>query len=128
LINANFGHDAGDATRIEIGHRLLRRVRECDVVSRIGGDEFVILLPETSDEVSIDAICRRISGSAGRTGGISRASSAYERQHRSGSVSGPCRDLAGIYKAADIAVYHAKRAGRRTWQRYVPEVSTEPRI
>ena len=109
---------------IEAGYRLITSVRECDVVSRIGGDEFVVLLPETSDPASIDVICQRILDAL--------AAPVKFNQHllkTTPSIGVALFPEHGnswqpIYKAADLAVYHAKRAGRRTWQRYVPEVST----
>jgi diguanylate cyclase len=45
-VNDSMGHHAGDALLIEIARRLRQTVRECDVVARIGGDEFTILLTE----------------------------------------------------------------------------------
>jgi diguanylate cyclase (GGDEF)-like protein len=128
LINDNFGHDAGDATLVEIGSRLLRTVRECDVVARIGGDEFVILLPETSDRARIDAICQRVLEA------LREPVVLHDHRLNTNASVGVAlfpehaTTWQEIYKAADIAVYHAKRAGRSTWQWYVPEVSTEPRI
>jgi diguanylate cyclase (GGDEF)-like protein len=124
LINDNFGHDAGDAMLIETGQRLINSVRECDVVSRIGGDEFVILLPETNDRNSVDAICLRILAT------LTEPVSFNEQMLRSspsiGIAVSPDHGATWqlLYKAADMAVYHAKRAGRQTWQWYVPEVST----
>jgi diguanylate cyclase (GGDEF)-like protein len=127
LINDNCGHDAGDAMLIETGNRLLATFRESDVVSRIGGDEFVVLLPETSDHDVVDVICRRIL--------IALAEPVEFNGHQltTSSSIGVARypehgpTWQAIYKAADLAVYHAKRAGRRTWQWYVPEVSTAQR-
>jgi diguanylate cyclase (GGDEF)-like protein len=126
-INDNFGHDAGDATLIETGQRLLRTVRECDVVSRIGGDEFVVLLPETSEQASVDAICRRILEAVAEPIAFNE-----HRLRTSPSIGVALFPENGatwqeIYKAADLSVYHVKRSGRRTWRWYVPEVSIAPR-
>ena len=53
-INDSWGHERGDEFLCSIGAALKRRVRESDVVARIGGDEFAILLPQTTkDEASL---------------------------------------------------------------------------
>ena len=59
LINDGFGHRQGDKILIEIGRILSRSCRDEDIVARIGGDEFCILLPQTSND-EVQEICRRI--------------------------------------------------------------------
>jgi len=59
LINDGFGHHEGDQVLIEIGKILKSCCRDEDIVSRIGGDEFAILLPQT-DGQSAQQICSRI--------------------------------------------------------------------
>jgi diguanylate cyclase (GGDEF)-like protein len=59
-INDRFGHAAGDALLAEVGSRLCRCVREGDVVSRFGGDEFLVLCREASPADAAE-LCRRIS-------------------------------------------------------------------
>ena len=60
LINDGFGHSKGDEVLIEIAKILKSCCREEDIVSRIGGDEFGILLPQT-DSKSAQLVCSRIS-------------------------------------------------------------------
>lgn len=61
-INDQFGHAAGDATLKEFSRRLKRAIRACDVPVRIGGDEFLVILPECPRE-KIDMILDRIGAS-----------------------------------------------------------------
>jgi len=59
LVNDNLGHCAGDQTLVAAASVLKQSFRENDVVARIGGDEFAILLPN-SDSDTVEKACRRI--------------------------------------------------------------------
>ncbi|MCK0162453.1 GGDEF domain-containing protein [Marinobacter sp. S6332] len=54
LINDTYGHEAGDAVLREVGSLLLAEVRESDIAARIGGEEFAVLLPESSQEHAME--------------------------------------------------------------------------
>lgn len=53
-INDNHGHEAGDAVLKEVGRLLLARTRESDIAARIGGEEFAVLLPDTSQKHALE--------------------------------------------------------------------------
>ncbi|MYN44845.1 diguanylate cyclase [Pseudoduganella sp. FT93W] len=55
FINDTYGHRAGDAAIREIGQRLRQEVRQADLVARIGGDEFMVLLTDIGDQQQIEA-------------------------------------------------------------------------
>lgn len=65
-INDRFGHAAGDAALEHVGRVLRGSVRDSDVVARIGGDEFALLLPQT-DSQGAAALGTRIREALGRT-------------------------------------------------------------
>lgn len=117
-INDHLGHDAGDALLVETGCRLTAAVRECDVVARIGGDEFVVLLPETGDKTGIEAISHRILRA------LAEPLLFHGRELRtSASIGVALFPDHGVtwqtaYKAADLALYEVKRDGRAAWRWY----------
>lgn len=59
-VNDRFGHDIGDLLLKEVGKRLRESVRESDTAARIGGDEFVVMLPGADTEQSVMAIAAKI--------------------------------------------------------------------
>lgn len=120
-INDNFGHDAGDAFLIESGCRLTTSVRETDTVSRMGGDEFAVLLSPSENQEGVEAVCHRIL----RAFSVSMSYNEHELSS-SASIGVALFPDHGtnwheIYKAADIALYDAKHSGRNAFRWSVPE-------
>lgn len=120
-INDLYGHEAGDKVLQEVARRLLHCTRKEDVVSRLGGDEFIVVLPrvhgtedpETVAQHILDTVCKPIRvESLHLTVSPSIGISLFEK-HAS--------DLAGLIRCADLAMYAAKRAGRNTFKIYSPE-------
>ena len=107
FINDTRGHAAGDAALKAFAGAIIERVRDTDVVARIGGDEFAMVLPETSEEQA-RAIVEQIRASL--------ASSDFDPPIRiSGGVVrfGDERfSVEDALIAADIALYEAKDAGK----------------
>ena len=62
-VNDNYGHHVGDKVLVEGGKRLKSCVRETDVVSRLGGDEFLIVLRDIIDDEVIKKTCSKIKDS-----------------------------------------------------------------
>jgi diguanylate cyclase (GGDEF)-like protein len=109
-VNDRFGHAAGDAVLVAVANRLRASVRDADFVCRIGGDEFVILLPKITDGEAA-AVARRI---------ISRVSEPFEFAPAArvgasiGLASAPRDGITAdeLLSAADRAMYEAKRRGK----------------
>ena len=111
-INDNYGHDAGDEVLRQLSDNLRYAVRTDDAVCRLGGDEFLIICPETSLEGAMHAaelIRQKIASLRVPAGaGVWSGSISVGVATRSPDMRGP-EDL---LKAADEGVYLAKRNGR----------------
>jgi diguanylate cyclase (GGDEF)-like protein len=127
-VNDRYGHRAGDAVLVEFAGRVRRVVREVDLTFRQGGEEFVILLPETDVAGSLTA-ARRI-GEAIREAPFPLGDNDISVTVSVGVAVYPrhSRTATGILDAADAALYAAKHAGRDTFVLADVEfVATAPR-
>ncbi len=126
-INDSFGHDAGDALLAETARLLCGAVRARDIVARLGGDEFAILLCEVTGLDDVENACDRIG--AQFAAGIRFGDMVIDATVSIGvalfPADGDTQEL--LYKAADMALYEAKRAGRNTWRRFTPADRNVPR-
>lgn len=110
-INDNFGHLAGDKALKAMAGRLVQNVREVDIVSRYGGEEFVVIMPKTSAEPAY-GVAEKLRNV------IATAGFHYQQQRVHITVScGVATFRAGddpdrVFKRADDALYAAKQAGR----------------
>jgi len=115
-INDSLGHDAGDAVLAEMAQRLRLLLRATDVVSRLGGDEFGVILVGPGDVNDVDALCGRIIERLSQPIRLGEKSVAASASIGIASTEGSKPTPEDLCKAADVALYEAKRAGRRTWR------------
>jgi diguanylate cyclase (GGDEF)-like protein len=116
-VNDNYGHSAGDAVLRDLARLLQQRLRRSDVIGRYGGEEFLLILPNTPGLAAaqlIDAI--RISFSALRH---SSADGDVHVTFSAGIAQLPPHEDTPIQlvQSADKALYRAKRAGRNQVRR-----------
>jgi diguanylate cyclase (GGDEF)-like protein len=119
-VNDTYGHPVGDQVLAELARRITAQIREVDLAFRHGGEEFMVLLPETDANgasVVADRLGRAVNA---RRFKVNDASGGRELDITVSigiAVLGEHADTAtGVLAAADEALYAAKAAGRDTWR------------
>jgi diguanylate cyclase (GGDEF)-like protein len=115
-INDTVGHGAGDAVLVEVAARLRTLIRETDLAARLGGDEFGLVLAQPRDMSAVDSACARIIKKLNEPIGLADRIVVIGASIGVAKVPGERTTPDELYKAADVALYEAKRAGRNTWR------------
>ena len=111
-INDTRGHDAGDAVLREIAQRLRRDTREADLACRLGGEEFVVIMPDTQPETAT-AIGERLRESVAGVPFRMPDGPSIRVTLSVGISTRQADDTMGsLLKRADLALYDAKHRGR----------------
>ena len=114
LVNDRFGHDAGDAVLREFASRMKRNTRGIDLACRMGGEEFVVIMPDTDIEKACRVGERLRSGTASELFRIGAGAEGIPVTASVGvaSLEQVTDTSETIFKRADMALYNAKRTGR----------------
>jgi diguanylate cyclase (GGDEF)-like protein len=120
-VNDEHGHAVGDAVLKDVAYVMRKHLRALDVVYRVGGEEFVAVLPGAdlaSTEEAAERLRRAIAQArpAGLQLSISFGAVAAEGRD--------CQDFDRLYRRADVALYEAKQAGRNAVRLAAPVPST----
>ncbi|WIY54396.1 PleD family two-component system response regulator [Devosia sp. YIM 151766] len=112
-VNDAHGHDVGDRVLREFSARLRRNIRGVDLACRFGGEEFVVLMPDT-DTVQAEAVAERVRQSiAEKPFAVGTARPLVVTVSVGVSLNEHLADTPeGMIKRADVALYRAKREGR----------------
>ncbi|CDU01555.1 GGDEF domain [Vibrio coralliirubri] len=110
-VNDNYGHDAGDEILKEVSNRLLSQVRAGDLVARLSGDEFVLIIKQTN-KVLLAKLAERLLELIGQEVNYKQRSLHVGASLGIHLVDGSERDIDVILKVADEAMYQAKRKGK----------------
>jgi len=117
-VNDTMGHVAGDQLLKEVSKRMKNLLRKGDTIARMGGDEFLLLLPEISQIEDATKIARKIIDSFKSTFKID-----HQKIHITTSIGIVAypedgEDSETLIKNADIAMYQAKEQGRNNYKLY----------
>ncbi|EGV28610.1 diguanylate cyclase/phosphodiesterase with PAS/PAC and GAF sensor(s) [Thiorhodococcus drewsii AZ1] len=125
-INDSLGHAAGDALLVEVARRMSACVRTVDTVARPGGDEFMLILPETGTEGTAHLAAKLIA----------RLNAPLHLEGQELSIS--CSlgislfpdhgtEASTLISCADTAMYRAKQSGRNRYQFFTEDMQREAR-
>lgn len=124
-VNDSMGHHAGDALLIEVAKRLRQTVREGDVVARIGGDEFTILLTEIHGHEDMEMVARKLIENISLpvvVDGKSLVTSScigISQYPESGST------VRELMQYADTALYESKKRGSGSYQYFTVDMHAQ---
>ena len=122
VVNDTLGHDCGDALLKMTAERLTATLRSTDIICRIGGDEFVVIVEPLSDCAEAETVARKI---------LTALAAPFEIQAHQLYVSASIgvsvcpRDAADprtLTRNADTAMYHAKSNGKNAFEVFKPEM------
>lgn len=110
-VNDDYGHEAGDSLLREVGDRLRKLVREEDTVARVGGDEFTVVLASLKRAQDAAAVAEKIVGGLSEPYHIDGRTYSIGTSVGIGLFPGDGQDPDTLVRAADAAMYRAKRSG-----------------
>jgi diguanylate cyclase (GGDEF)-like protein len=112
-VNDTLGHTAGDELLKAVATRIRRQVRESDTVARVGGDEFIVILPDIAGREEAETVARKIVAVLATPFQLGSQKQSVDIGTSIGIAVYPAdaRDADALVKAADAAMYRAKQAG-----------------
>ena len=122
-INDSAGHVIGDRLLQSLAQRLLDCVRDSDTVSRQGGDEFVILLPEVTHAAGAAVIAGKLLVALSAPHHIDHHDLEVTVSIGIANYPDDGTDAETLMKRADFAMYHAKDSGRNNYQFFEPKMN-----
>lgn len=122
-INDSYGHAAGDQVLSEVARRLRRALRAGDVLSRLGGDEFTVLLPELPSSMHAQQVADKLQQLLAPPCQLQGGEVKMGASIGLACYPADARDTETLMRYADMAMYAAKAKGRGQWAAYAPHMS-----
>ncbi|WP_153916612.1 sensor domain-containing diguanylate cyclase [Shewanella sp. TC10] len=115
-INDTYGHCHGDAVLIEAVARLRKAIRDSDTLARMGGDEFVLLLEDITDNNDISHMADILIGALDKPFTVAEQNVLLNCSIGIATFPESGDDFDTLIKAADLAMYKSKRQGGATYR------------
>jgi diguanylate cyclase (GGDEF)-like protein/PAS domain S-box-containing protein len=119
-INDTYGHDAGDMVLVEVGRRMTSILRKSDTVARIGGDEFLLLIPEIRNGDEAAFVASKILRMFKEPFVINNDTINVTLSIGIAIYPDDVETIDALMKMADIAMYRVKKKGKNSFARFSP--------
>ena len=123
IVNDTVGHNAGDALLSELATRLRATLREGDVIGRMGGDEFVVLIEEFTEAVQVAEVAKKVLETVGRPFVLQGHEFEVTASLGISVFPDDGQDAQTLIKNADIAMYLVKQQGKNSFRFYAPQMN-----
>jgi len=122
-INDSCGHAAGDAVLKEVSQRLSKQLRTGDTICRVGGDEFVVVLPQITRLSDIAHVSQKIIETVSQPVTVDEQDLQVSPSIGIAIFPDDGRDAETLIRNADAAMYHAKETGRSNYQFFTEQMN-----
>jgi diguanylate cyclase (GGDEF)-like protein/PAS domain S-box-containing protein len=122
-INDSLGHSVGDALLREVAQRLVKQLRVGDSICRIGGDEFVVVLPEVKRSSDVASVAQKVIEQLSNPVLIEERELVVTPSIGISVFPDDGRDAETLIRNADAAMYHAKEMGRANYQFFTEQMN-----
>ncbi len=123
LVNDGLGHSFGDMLLADVARRLQGSLRASDTISRIGGDEFSILLPEVTNAEAVAGVARKVLDSLAQPFNVNGHDLFVTASIGISCYPADGDDVETLLKCADAAMYRAKELGRNQAQLFTASMN-----
>lgn len=122
-VNDSLGHAAGDALLVQIAEHLSNSIRTTDLVVRMSGDEFVVLITDIDNSALINTIAKKVLNAVDITSVVAGQSVKSTASMGIAMYPSDAKTPEDLLKYADSAMYHAKIDGRANFRFYSAEMT-----
>src|SRR5206468_6292609 len=122
-INDSLGHAVGDVLLKEVSQRLVNQLRVGDTICRIGGDEFVVVLPEVKRSSDVAQVAQKLIEQVSQPVTVENRELAVTCSVGIAVFPDDGRDAETLIRNADAAMYHAKELGRANYQFFTEQMN-----